>query len=75
MGNDFMEEKLLYCANFNATFGDKELPMLEYFEEIIYPAFKSGFIRGKEDTLPYYFFDNIVLKTYENDRVVLCGNL
>lgn len=70
-----MEEKLLYCANFNATFGDKELPMLEYFEEIIYPAFKSGFIRGKEDTLPYYFFDNIVLKTYENDRVVLCGNL
>lgn len=47
-----MEEKLLYCANFNVTFGDEELPMLEFFEEIIYPAFKSGFIRGKEDVLP-----------------------
>lgn len=70
-----MEEKLLYCANFNVTFGDEELPMLEFFEEIIYPAFKSGFIRGKEDVLPYYFFDNIVLKMHENNRAILCGNL
>lgn len=37
-----INKKYLYLANFNCTFGDKNCPMLEYFEEIIYPAFTSG---------------------------------
>lgn len=40
-----LEKKDLYIANFNCTFGKEDEPMLEYFSEIILPAFKQNEIR------------------------------
>ena len=36
---DYMNKKKLYIADFNCTFGEENYPLLEYFEEIVYPAF------------------------------------
>ncbi len=60
-------------ANFNVTFGEEELPMLSHFDDIIYPAFTSGYTNGKENELPRYYFNDIEIKTYE-DKFVLVGN-
>ena len=68
-----MDEKNMQFANFNITFGEQNLPMLEYFEEIIYPAFLNGYVRG--NTLDYakYSFDDIRIKEI-NDEFVMVGN-
>ncbi|XYR59699.1 hypothetical protein ACS4RT_12425 [Bacillus amyloliquefaciens] len=34
-----LEDKQSYIANFNCTFGKENQPMLDYFFEIILPAF------------------------------------
>lgn len=39
---DYMNKKKLYIADFNCTFGEENYPLLEYFEEIVYPAFTSN---------------------------------
>ena len=33
-----MDEKNMQFANFNITFGENDDPMLEHFEDIIYPV-------------------------------------
>ena len=33
-----MEEKTMYFANFNITFGEKDEPMLSHVEDIMIPA-------------------------------------
>lgn len=69
-----MEEKTMYIANFNITFGKKAEPMLNYFSSVIYPAFCSNYTieDGKEDT-PKYSLSAVKLEKYNNEYV-LVGN-
>lgn len=67
-----MSKKRLYIADFNCTFGNENYPLLKYFEEVIYPAFKSGKVR-KPSYKNEYFFYNVKLKKYEEDQFVLSG--
>ena len=46
-------------ANFNLTYGKEEYPMLKFFEEIVYPAFKANLKREYENS--NFFFMNIKL--------------
>lgn len=41
-----LEEKTIQFANFNITFGENEEAMLMHFEDIVFPAFTGGYIRG-----------------------------
>lgn len=68
-----MDEKNMQFANFNITFGDSNSPMLEHFEDIIFPAFTGGYIRGKADELPRFFFENVQIKEIDNEYVMV-GN-
>lgn len=68
-----MDEKNMQFANFNITFGEQDSPMLEYFEEIIYPAFLSGYVRGNAIDGAKYSFDDIRIKEI-NDELVMVGN-
>lgn len=47
-------------ANFNITFGEKEEPLLAYFDEIVLPAFNSQLKRtiGVGDNKDKYYFVN-----------------
>lgn len=66
------ELKELDIANFNCTFGEKDEPMLKYFQNIIFPAFTSNIVRkvkGNE-----YFFYNVGIVEYEEDELVLYGD-
>ncbi|SIR47853.1 hypothetical protein SAMN05878494_3943 [Bacillus cereus] len=53
------ERKSLYIANFNCTFGKENKPMLDYFEEIVMPAFQQS--QERESDGNTYFFDNVKL--------------
>ena len=55
-----MNKKKLYIADFNCTFGEENYPLLEYFEEIVYPAFTSN-VKRKPSHKNEYFFYNIKL--------------
>lgn len=66
-------DKNMYFANFNITFGSEEKPMLEHFEDIIYPAFCSNYKRGIEEKTPVFYFDDIRIKEYNNE-LVMVGN-
>lgn len=66
-------EKTMQYANFNITYGEKELPMLEHFEDIIYPAFSSGYYRGESDKYPRFYFDDVEIKEIDGEYV-LVGN-
>lgn len=66
-------EKAMHYANFNITYGENEDPMLTHFEDIIFPAFSSGYRRGKSDELPSFYFDEVRIKKI-NDEYVLVGN-
>lgn len=68
-----MDEKNMQFANFNITYGENDLPMLEHFEDIIFPAFTSGIIRGKKGEIPYYSFDDVKIREID-DEYVLVGN-
>ncbi|MEC0093431.1 hypothetical protein [Paenibacillus macquariensis] len=67
-----LENKTMIIANFNLTFGKDDEPMLNYFEDIIYPAFKNA-DGVKYDRNPYTF-ENVTL-TMKNGIFVLCGLL
>lgn len=67
------KEKLMQYANFNITFGKNNAPMLEHFEDIIYPAFLSGFRRGREGQYPNFYFNSVEIKEVDGD-FVLVGN-
>ena len=66
-------ERIMHFANFNITYGVDENPMLEHFEDIIFPAFCSGYKRGKEDERPLFYFDGVDIKNIDNEYV-LVGN-
>lgn len=68
-----MSIKTSTLANFNCTFGEKNEPMLTYFNEIIYPAFTSKIIRRVYDD--EYFFDEIKVKEISHNRYALVGLL
>ena len=67
-------KKKVTIANFNCTYGEKDEPMLTYFEDLILPAFKSNFKRSasKQDN---YFFDKVQLIEYKPNDYVLTGIL
>lgn len=69
---DYMNKKKLYIADFNCTFGEENYPLLEYFEEIVYPAFTSN-VKRKPSHKNEYFFYNIKLNEYETDKFALTG--
>lgn len=65
--------KEVVIANFNCTFGEKDKPMLDYFDNIIYPAFKSGIVREiNKDTS--YLFSDVKLIECAPDDFALVGN-
>lgn len=69
-----MEEKNVYFANFNITFGKEELPMLVHFKDVIHPAFLSELKRGDfEKHGKEYSFNNVEVKKIKNEYI-LTGN-
>lgn len=65
-------KKEILLANFNCTFGtieEKAAPMLEYFKEIIYPAFKRKKKQG------VFFFDDIKIGKNEKIGYYLYGKI
>jgi len=71
-----LEEKKSYIANFNCTFGKDNKPMLEYFFEILLPAFTSEELNSslKEnksfESKPDFFFENVKLTNLKGDFVL-----
>ncbi len=68
-----MDEKTMQFANFNITFGAQDAAMLEHFFDVIFPAMTSGYVRGKANELPQYYFDNVCIRNFDNE-FVLVGN-
>ena len=61
-------------ANFNVVFGNEEKPMLDYFDNIVYPAFMSGIIKsgnGEDD----YFLHEIKLIENKKGDAALIGRI
>ena len=74
-----MELKNTAFANFNVTFGDKEEPLLEHFDDILYPAFSSNIKRKYKvstngEDLNMLFYDVKVVDV-EEENYVLTGKL
>ncbi|GKS13715.1 hypothetical protein YDYSY3_47150 [Paenibacillus chitinolyticus] len=67
-----LSSKIMTIANFNLTFGEKNEPMLNYFESIVYPALKN--VEGVKIEKSPYTFENITL-TIKNGIFVFCGLL
>lgn len=66
-------KKNAQIANFNVVFGDKERPMLDCFESIVYPSFISGItkvIDGNE-----YLFKNVEVSEPCGGKYVLSGKI
>lgn len=68
-----MGEKVMQFVNFNITFGQGNAPMLEFFEDIIFPAFTGAYIRGKEENVTKYSFDGVAIKQIDGEYV-MTGN-
>ena len=66
-------DRIMHFANFNITFGPNEEPMLSHFEDIIYPAFISGYKRGKPNERPHFYMADVKIKVIE-DNFALVGN-
>lgn len=64
-----MGKKRLFLANFNITFGQKNEPLLEHFEDVFIPALAGGVVRRKGDDT--YIFENIRLFELDGDEFVL----
>ncbi len=60
-------------ANFNVVFGEDEKPMLDYFDEVVYPAFKTGKrIKRNED---YFFFHDVELCENSQGDAMITGKI
>ena len=70
-----MQKKKMCIANFNTVFetNDKEMPMLEYFDTIIVPAFTSGYVKKYNETK--LFFDEINVIEDSDGEYILTGIL
>jgi hypothetical protein len=67
--------KMIQYANFNITFGEDSMPMLELFDEIMMPAFTSSILkRGKDTDRSRYAFNEVNVKEFNGDYI-LCGNI
>lgn len=65
-------------ANFNVTFGKSDEPLLNYFEEIVYPAFTSGIVREhhtSDSSIDKYFFLDVKVVSDENEDFILTGKI
>lgn len=60
-------------ANFNITFGDEEKPMLDYFDNILYPAMLSEKIRKQEDV--EYLLKYVSIMKDSDEEYILVGNV
>lgn len=67
-----MSSKRIRVANFNITFDPDRSPMLDHFEDAIYPALRSQYRRNEKNAV--YYFDDIRLKVI-NGRFALSGML
>lgn len=63
-----MIKKHAQVANFNVVFGEKEIPMLDYFDTIIYPAFTSGISKKSNDT-EYLLIDVEILQNEKMEYI------
>ena len=70
-----MDEKVMQFANFNITFGQENSPMLEYFEDIVFPAFTGQYIRGKEEDKTKYSFDGVTIKQIDGEYMMVGSNM
>lgn len=71
-----MSKRTLSVANFNIVFLDdkeREAPLLEYFNSIVWPAFTSGIKRNAGDST--YFLLNVELDTDSDGDYVIIGNI
>jgi len=66
-----MEDKSMTIANFNIVFGEKEEPLLDYFDTVLLPAFNSSLIRSKGDS--EYILMNIKVSEISKDDFVITG--
>lgn len=68
-------KKKMVLANFNIVFINKETeePMLEYFDNIIYPAFTSEIIKKSKDT--EYLLKNVEVLDLGGEDYALVGNI
>lgn len=57
-------------ANFNVVFGEDEMPMLDYFDKIVYPALTSGVIRSGTDD-DYFLYDVEVISNKREDAAII----
>lgn len=67
------DKKIMQYANFNITFGQEEKPLLEYFDQIVLPAFQGEYIRENDNNGTSFVFQNVALKEIK-DEIVLVGN-
>lgn len=68
-----LEDKHSYIANFNCTFGKENQPMLDYFFEIILPAFskeEEDQKKGSEKKETDFFFRNVKLTNVKGEFVL-----
>ena len=64
-----MSKRSAQVANFNIVFGDKEQPMLDFFDKIIYPAMNANISKVSDDN--EYMFKNIEISKNKEDVYVL----
>lgn len=64
-------KKIIQIANFNITFDETNEVMLDRFDDVIYPAFKSDHIIGskKNNNLEYCFRD-VEISTFKEDYIL-----
>lgn len=68
-----MSKRSAQVANFNIVFGDKEQPMLDFFDKIIYPSMNANISKVSDDN--EYMFKNIEISKNKEDVYVLKGIL
>lgn len=80
--NNGMEEMYMKnnvaVANYNVTFGNEDKPLLEFFDSIIYPAFKSEESRSKMKDGGYfdkYYFIDVEIVEAKDEDYVLTGKI
>ena len=66
--------KIMQLGNFNITWGEKHLPMLYFFESVVFPCFIEGeFKKIDYSNSKEYFISDVKLKEIDNE-IVLVGN-
>lgn len=69
-----IEEKHLYVANFNCTFGKENEPLLSHFEDVLLPAFQKGIVYPNKRNGNEYLLEDVEI-SIKNGIFVLVGLL